>query len=50
MAGSDNRRIFVGGVPHDVQDALEQMVLAYRDLGKEIPVGGALIEQLPVDV
>lgn len=33
-----------------LQDALGQMVLAYRELGKEIPVGGALIEQMPVEV
>lgn len=33
-----------------LQDALEQMILAYRELGKEIPVGGALIEQMAVEV
>lgn len=33
-----------------LQDALEQMVLAYRELGKEMPVGGALIEQMAVEV
>ncbi len=33
-----------------LRDALKQMVLAYRDLGREIPAGNALIEQLPVDV
>lgn len=31
-------------------DALEQMVASYRDLGREIPRGGALLEQLPVEV
>ena len=33
-----------------LRDALKEMVLAYQDLGREIPVGNALIEQLPVDV
>lgn len=33
-----------------LQDALRQMILAYREQNKEIPVGGALIEQIPVEV
>ncbi|MCP4713700.1 MAG: type II toxin-antitoxin system HicB family antitoxin [Deltaproteobacteria bacterium] len=33
-----------------LRDALHEMVLAYKDLGKEIPLGNALIEQLPVEV
>lgn len=33
-----------------LRDALEQMVLAYRKLGKEIPAGNALFEQLPIEV
>lgn len=33
-----------------LRDALNEMVLAYRQLGKEIPPGNALIEQLPVEV
>ena len=33
-----------------LQDALEEMIRAYQDLGKEIPLGGALIEQMPVEV
>jgi len=33
-----------------LKDALHEMVLAYKDLGKEIPHGNALIEQLPVEV
>jgi len=33
-----------------LKDALHEMVLAYKDLGKEIPLGNALIEQLPVEV
>ena len=33
-----------------LQDALEQMVLAYRELELEVPPGGALIEQMPVEV
>jgi len=30
-----------------LRDALHEMVLAYQQLGKEIPLGNALIEQLP---
>jgi len=33
-----------------LRDALNEMILAYTDLGKEIPLGNALIEQLPVEV
>jgi predicted RNase H-like HicB family nuclease len=33
-----------------LRDALREMMLAYRQLGKEIPAGNALIEQLPVEV
>lgn len=33
-----------------LRDALREMVLAYTQLGKEIPAGNALIEQLPVEV
>ena len=33
-----------------LKDALHEMVLAYKDLGKEIPLGNALIEQLPVEI
>ncbi|MBM4024967.1 MAG: type II toxin-antitoxin system HicB family antitoxin [Planctomycetes bacterium] len=33
-----------------LRDALREMVLAYQQLGKEIPAGNALIEQLPVEV
>ena len=32
-----------------LRDALHEMVLAYRQQGKEIPLGGALLEQLPVE-
>ena len=31
-------------------DALNEMILAYNELGKEIPLGNALIEQLPIEV
>ncbi|MCX5809884.1 MAG: type II toxin-antitoxin system HicB family antitoxin [Proteobacteria bacterium] len=31
-----------------LKDALHQMVLAYNDLGKPIPQGSVLYEQLPV--
>ena len=33
-----------------LRDALHEMVLAYRDLGKEIPSNNALIEQIPVEI
>ena len=33
-----------------LRDALSEMILAYKQLKKEIPVGNALIEQLPVKV
>jgi predicted RNase H-like HicB family nuclease len=33
-----------------LRDALQEMILAYRQQGKEIPLGNALIEQLPVDL
>jgi hypothetical protein len=33
-----------------LRDALKEMVLSYKQLGKEIPVGNALIEQMPVEV
>ena len=33
-----------------LRDALNEMVLAYQQLGKEIPIGNSLIEQLPIEV
>ncbi len=33
-----------------LKDALYEMVMAYRQQRKEIPVGGALLEQVPVEV
>jgi len=33
-----------------LRNALNEMVVAYQQLGKEIPLGNALIEQLPVEV
>jgi predicted RNase H-like HicB family nuclease len=33
-----------------VEDALAEMVAAYRQLGKEIPQGRALIEQIAVEL
>jgi predicted RNase H-like HicB family nuclease len=33
-----------------LRDALNEMVLAYQQVGKEIPPGNALIEQLPIEV
>lgn len=33
-----------------LQDALNEMIRAYQEQKKEIPLGGALIEQIPVEV
>jgi predicted RNase H-like HicB family nuclease len=33
-----------------VEDALREMILAYRQLGKEIPAGRFLIEPLAIEV
>lgn len=33
-----------------LQDALHEMVLAYKRQKKEIPLGGALLEQIPVQL
>ena len=33
-----------------LQDALNEMIVAYRQQSKEIPKGGSLLEQLPVEV
>ena len=33
-----------------LRDALNEMVLAYQQIGKEIPLGNALIEQMPIEV
>jgi len=33
-----------------LRDALKEMIASYAELGKEIPLGNALIEQIPVEV
>jgi predicted RNase H-like HicB family nuclease len=33
-----------------LQDALREMIAAYRQQEKELPLGGALIEQMPVEI
>ena len=33
-----------------LRDALKEMMMAYQELGREVPLGNALIEQLPVEV
>ena len=33
-----------------LHDALQEMILAYKQQKKEIPKGGALIEQIPAEV
>ena len=35
---------------HMLQDALREMILTYKQQNKEIPKGGALIEQIPAEV
>ncbi len=33
-----------------LQDALQEMIMAYQQENKEIPIGRALLEQIPVEV
>ena len=33
-----------------LRDALDEMILAYQQQDKEIPVGNCLIEQVPVEI
>lgn len=33
-----------------IHDALHEMILAYQEQKKEIPLGGALLEQIPVEI
>ena len=33
-----------------LRDELNEMVLAYKELGKQVPLGNALIEQIPAEV
>jgi predicted RNase H-like HicB family nuclease len=33
-----------------LKDALREMILAYRQQNKEVPVGQALLEQIPVEM
>ena len=33
-----------------LQDALQEMIAAYRQQHKETPVGGGLLEQIPVEI
>jgi len=33
-----------------LKDALNEMILAYQQQKKEIPIGGGLLEQMPVDI
>lgn len=33
-----------------LKDALQEMIKTYHKLNKEIPMGGALLEQLPVEI
>lgn len=33
-----------------LQDALQEMIVAYRQQRKEIPGGGGLVEQIPVEI
>ncbi len=38
------------GARESLRDALREMVKAYRQLKRKVPIGGGLIEQLPVEV
>jgi len=33
-----------------LKDALHEMIVAYRQQDKEIPIGGALLEQVPIEI
>jgi predicted RNase H-like HicB family nuclease len=33
-----------------LRDALQEMIQAYRQLNKTIPVGGSLLESIPVEI
>ncbi len=33
-----------------LKDALAEMILAYKQQGREIPIGGGLLEQMPIEV
>ncbi len=33
-----------------LQDALHEMIMAYHQQNRELPIGGALLEQMPVEV
>ena len=33
-----------------LQDALHEMIMAYHQQNQDIPVGGALLEQMPVEI
>ena len=33
-----------------LQDALKEMIAVYRQMGRDIPPGGALIEQIRVEI
>lgn len=33
-----------------LRDAVQEMILAYRQQGKEIPLGNSLIEQMPIEI
>ncbi len=33
-----------------LRDALKEMTLAYRELGKETPLGDSLLETIPIEV
>jgi predicted RNase H-like HicB family nuclease len=32
-----------------LRDAVQEMILAYKQQGRETPVGGGLLEQMPVE-
>ena len=50
MAGGHYRGKNLEDYRQLLQDALQEMILAYRQQGNEIPMGGGLIEQIPVEI
>ena len=50
MAGGDNGGKTLEECRQMLQDALREMIIAYRQQNKEIPIGRALLEQVPIEV
>jgi predicted RNase H-like HicB family nuclease len=50
MARGNNRGKTLEDCREMLKDALPEIILAYRQQNKEIPVGQALLEQVPVEI